>query len=122
MRFLLLALLLSGCASHKWTAVMAEREKTSGFGQEGQCVTWAKAMKPKVEGSRLITWTATGIDPFARSARHQVLAYNVGTEVWFADNLNAAPRWVGSVDESYEQWAKQFYAPLRVNICAIVVE
>jgi hypothetical protein len=50
------------------------------------------------------------------------LAYNVGTEVWFADNLSAAPRWVGSADDNFEQLAKQFYAPLRVNICAIVVE
>lgn len=101
---------------------MAARQNTHSF-QNGDCRLWAKEVQGKLPfKSQRISWTATGIEPFAKSARHEVLAYHVGKEVWFVDNFSLAPRWVGVDGERVEVMAMQFYAPAWVVISDIMVQ
>lgn len=101
---------------------MAHRENVHSY-KDGECRLWAKTVQGHLPfATQRISWTATGIDPFAKSARHEVLAYRVGREIWFIDNLSAGPRWVGNEGERVEVMAMQFYAPAFVLISGIAVE
>lgn len=120
---LVLGLVLSGCASPQWSAVVALKESAPGRFEEGGCRLYATSLQKALPfKTTRISWTATGIDPFAKSARHEVLAYEVGNEVWFMDNFSTAPKWVGPVGERPEVLAMQFYSPAWVVISNVVVE
>ncbi len=96
---------------------MEAKDAAPGHYEEGQCVTWAKAVQQKLDFPTLrISWTAKGTDPFDRSVRHQIIAYQVHNEVWMMDNFSLAPRWVGMAGDKLNEMAQQFYAPARVRI------
>ncbi len=110
----LLALALSGCSTPQWEKVMAAKDKAPGHYEEGGCRTWAKGVQARLDfPTHRFAWTAKGGDTLAR---HEVLAYNVGDEVWMMDNFSLGPKWVGTTKDSVEEMAMQFYSPARVRI------
>lgn len=91
--------------------------------KEGECRLWAKEVQSKLPfKTQRISWNVIGIDPFAKGARHEVLAYHVGNEIWFVDNFSAGPKWVGNEGERLEVMAMMFYRPHWVLISGIAVE
>lgn len=101
---------------------MANKDSVPGRHQDGQCATYAQALQKKLPfKTTLVTWTVTGIDPFARSARHQVLSWTTNHEVWMIDN-DAIPKWVGMEGERWGVSALQFYAGNWVVISNIAID
>lgn len=101
---------------------MAVKDSVPGRHNDGQCATYAQALQKKLPfKTTLVTWTVTGIDPFAKSARHQILSWTTNHEVWVIDN-DATPRWVGMEGERWKVMAMQMYAGNWVVISDIVVD
>lgn len=106
---------LTGCASEQWQAVTTNRACPGAF-EAGACLPYAQNLQRRLPfPTAIVAWTVTD---GAYSARHAVLAYEVGEESWFIDNVTCRPRWVGSTRDSLEARALQFYAPQRVTIVA----
>lgn len=104
---------LTGCASQQWDAVTTNRACPGAF-EAGACLTYAQSLQSRLPfPTAIVAWTVTD---GAYSARHAVLAYEVGEESWFIDNVTCRPRWVGSTRDSLEARALQFYAPQNVRI------
>jgi hypothetical protein len=117
------ALALASCAgSPQWEQVIANRS-AKGDGVDGQCDVYARDLQSKLSfPTQRITWTAQCNEPIPATVRHTVLAYSVGEESWFIDNVSATPIWVGKVTDPIEDRAKQFYAPSWVTISNIHID
>lgn len=121
--FSILALFLSACTSSpQWEAVVKNRF-VEGASIDGQCAVYVSNLQAKLNfPTEKITFTARCNEPIPKIVRHQLLAYSVGNESWFIDNLICRPRWVGSVNDPLEQRIQQFYSPIWVYPSDIVVD